>query len=87
MKLNVVFIGKAEPLAEQYEGLGQTSFVVQDERMAPGCAPALVVPGIGDLVQLRMHPGPDIRTFLCTGRLFDFSERGSPMLELQLDMA
>lgn len=83
LSIFVTFVGKAEPLAEQYEGLGVLSFMTQD----PGLAGSgLVVPGIGDLVRVRMHPGPDIRTFRCTGRLFDFSERGAPRLHVELDM-
>lgn len=84
MQLSIVFIGRADPLAEQYEGVGATSFVV--EHPLRGENKTLVVPQIGDLVRLRMHPGPDIRTFRCTGRLFDFSESGEPVLEVQLDM-
>lgn len=83
MDLFVSFIGRAEPLAELYEGLGATSFVVRDVATQ---AQALVVPDIGDRVTLRMHPGPDIRSFRCTGRHFDFSEAGSPLLRIELDM-
>ena len=83
MELFIAFIGRAEPLAELYEGVQTTSFVVQD---LASKAQALVVPNIGDRVRLRMHPGPDIREFRCTGRLFDFSEAGSPVLHLELDM-
>jgi hypothetical protein len=34
-----------------------------------------------------MYPGPDIRRFRCTRRLFDFSESGRSALRLLLDMA
>jgi len=85
MKLSLHFIGRAEPLAAQYEGVGATSFVVRD--LVDRRATALVVPNIGDRVLLRMHPGPDIRAFRCTGRQFDFSEEGAPLLTLELDMA
>jgi hypothetical protein len=84
MNLFLHFIGRAEPLAELYEGLGATSFLVRD--MATQ-AQALVVPQIGDVLLLRMHPGPDIRSFRCTGRQFDFSEAGAPLLRVELDMA
>ena len=84
MEINMVFIGRAEALAQQYEGLGATSFVVQDR--VQRSAQALLVPSIGDRVRLRMHPGPDTRTFRCTGRQFDFSEAGSPVLVVELDM-
>lgn len=75
MHLNIVFIGRAEPLAEQYEGVGATSFVVTDLQSS---ATALVVPNIGDELSLRMHPGPDIRRFRCTARHFDFGAAASP---------
>ena len=84
MELRIDFIGRAEPLAELYEGVGATSFVVTD---LASKASALVVPSIGDELSLRMHPGPDIRRFRCTARHFDFSEEGAPLLSVQLDMA
>jgi hypothetical protein len=84
MDIFITFVGRAEPLAEQYEGVGVTSFVVRD--LAPGDASGFVLPATGDLVRLRMHPGPDIRTFRCAGRLFDFSEVGKPLLTIELDM-
>ena len=52
-----------------------------------GLLAALVVPNIGDRVQLRMQPESDIREYRCTGRLFDFSEAGAPLLTIELDMA
>lgn len=79
MELRMVFIGRAEPLAEQYAGVGATSFA-----MAPGGTQ--VLPGIGDEISLRMHPGPDIRRFRCTARHFDFGAAGSPSLTLELDL-
>lgn len=85
MEIFIAFIDRAEPLAAQYEGVGATSFVVHDP--ADRKATALVVPNIGDRLQLRMHPGPDIRAFRCTGRLFDFSAAGAPLLTIELDMA
>ena len=85
MELFIAFIGRAEPLAQQYEAIGATSFVVRDR--VDRTARALVVPNIGDRVALRMHPGPDTRTFRCTGRLFDVSEAESPLLTIELDMA
>lgn len=84
MNIYLVFVGKADPLAEQYEGVGATSFQVND--LAPTGESSLVLPNVGDLVRLRMHPGPDIRTFRCTGRLFDFSEADTPLLTIELDM-
>lgn len=84
MELFIAFIGRAEPLAEHYEGLGAASFVVHD--LVQRNVWALVVPNIGDRLLLRMHPGPDIREFRCTGRLFDFSAAGSPVLRIELDM-
>jgi hypothetical protein len=83
MDLRIVFIGRAEPLAELYEGVGTPSFALVD--MASTAA-GLVVPNIGDRVRLRMHPGPDMREFRCTGRLFDFSEEAAPALTIELDM-
>lgn len=80
MDLHIDFIGRAESLAEQYKGVGATSFA-----MAPGGT--LVLPGIGDEISLRMHPGPDIRRFRCTGRHFDFGAAATPSLTLQLDLA
>lgn len=85
MELFISFTGRAEPLAEQYEGVGATSFAVRDP--TDRNAQALVFPNIGDHVRLRMHPGPDIRTFRCTGRQFDFSAAGAPLLTVELDMA
>ncbi len=82
MRIDLVFIGKSPALVEFYESALPARFVVNDSEQLPG----LVVPGIGDLVRLRMNPGPDIRTFRCTGRLFDFSEVGSPVLKIELDM-
>lgn len=84
MKLRVVFVGRAEPLAELYEGVGQPSFTLED--LAPFGKSSLTVPHTGDLVRLRMHPGPDIRTFRCIGRLFDFAVAGRQELCIQLDM-
>ena len=85
MNVQLVFIGQAEALAAQYEGVGPHGFAAAD--LPPGNGRGYVAPGIGDRVRLRMHPGPDIRTFRCTGRLFDFSEAGSPLLQIELDMA
>lgn len=84
MKIFLTFIGTADPLAELYEGVGAASFVVDD--LATTGASGFVVPAAGDLVRLRMHPGPDSRTFRCRGRLFDFSEAGAPLLTIELDM-
>ena len=84
MEISIVFIGRAEPLAELYEGVVATSFVVTDLRQRD--AQALVLPGIGDHVSLRMTPGPDTRKFRCTARHFDFSEAGQPTLTIELDM-
>lgn len=79
MTIFIAFVGQAEALAAQYEGVGATNFSL-------GAAAAHVVPGIGDLLLLRMPPGPDIRRFRCTGRRFDFSEAAKPLLHIELDM-
>lgn len=84
MELFIAFTGRAEALAAQYEGVAATSFLVHDP--AARNATGLVVPSIGDRVRLRMHPGPDIREYRCTGRLFDFSATAAPLLTLELDM-
>lgn len=84
MRIDVEFVGKAEPLAEQYEGVGAISFAVEDR--APPHLRGLLVPAVGDLVRLRMHPGPDVREFRCTERLWDFGEVAEPALRLRVDM-
>jgi hypothetical protein len=84
MEIFISFTGRAQALAELYEGVAATSFLVRDP--AARNATGLVVPNTGDRVRLRMHPGPDIREHRCTGRLFDFSEAASPLLTLELDM-
>lgn len=83
MELFIEFIGRADPLATLYEGIDATSFLVTDPVSK---AQALVVPSIGDRVRVHMHPGPDIREFRCTGRLFDFCGEESPRLHVELDM-
>lgn len=84
MDLHIVFTGRAEPLAELYEGVGATSFEVKD---LASSATALALPNIGDQLSLRMHPGPDIRRFRCTARHFDFAAAAEPLLTIELDMA
>lgn len=83
MKLQISFIGKAERLAEQYEGVQATSFVV---RLQDPPLSAMALPQLGDVVTLRMHPGPDIHNFRCAGRHFDFSIAAAPVLHVLLDM-
>lgn len=83
MDLHITFIGRAEPLAELYAGIGSPSFALS---MGGHTGPALVVPNIGDLLLLRMHPGPDIRQFRCTNRVFDFSSTAEPLLRIEPDM-
>lgn len=85
MKLRIVFVGQADALATLYEGIGAN---VMLELAGPNVGPTHQrnLPCIGDLLRLRMHPGPDIRDFRCTARLWDFSATGEPFLELQLDM-
>ena len=83
MNLSIIFVGRAELLAEEYEGIGATSFLVQP--LVAGHPATLVLPQLGDRVTLRMHPGPDARSFQCVGRHFDFSQR-TPVLQIELDM-
>ena len=85
MEISLEFIGRAEPLAALYEGVGQTSFAIRDTQ-AEGLW-TVAPPQIGDVLSLRMHPGPDIRRFRCIGRHWDFSEVGAPLLRVELDMA
>ena len=85
MEIDLQFIGQADRLAEQYEAVGATSFVVHD--LANPKLQGLVLPQVGDVIVLRMHPGPDIRSFRCTARRFDFSAAESPVLQIELDMA
>ena len=83
MRIDLAFIGRARSLAEFYESATKPQFAVNDSHQPLA---GLVVPGIGDLLRLRMLPGPDIRTFRCTARLFDFSESAAPVLRIELDM-
>lgn len=84
MQIDIQFVGRADALAAQYEGMGRVSFIVQD--LAPTNGSALLVPAPGDLVALRMHPGPDTREFRCVERLWDFSEAAAPLLRIRVDM-
>lgn len=74
MNYSLVFKGRAERLAELYEGVGAARFEHG------------VFPLPGDKVTLRMHPGPELHVFRCTGRHFDFSEAESLLLVIELDM-
>lgn len=84
MKLNIIFVGRAEPLAALYEGVGATSFMVRP--LVQTDPPIFALPQTGDVVTLRMHPGPDIRSFRCIRRHFDFSRVEEPLLQIELDM-
>jgi hypothetical protein len=85
MKVEPQFIGRADALATQYEGVGAGPFEAMS--LQPGTPGWCPLPGIGDLLSIRMHPGPDIRQFRCTARHFDFSAAASPpRVMLELDM-
>lgn len=85
MQVVFEFIGRAEPLAELYEGVASAPFAAMARQPdTPGWCP---LPGIGDLLTLGMHPRPDMRVLRCTGRHFHFDEAGSPSrVVLELDM-
>ena len=82
MQIETVFVNLGESVAALYEGITEFDFIVA----GPDGRPMLVLPALGDAVRLRMHPGPDTRTFRCIGRLFDFSRSAEPVLRIELDM-
>lgn len=48
--------------------------------------PAGQTVNIGDEIALLLSPSRSVRRFVCTERLWDFSQAGAPRLELMLDL-
>lgn len=42
---------------------------------------------VGDEVALLLSPSRSVRRFVCTERLWDFSQTGAPRLDVTLDMS